>query len=98
METRNLEEEKDRIRWKKAKKRVAFRNHFIVFLTCQAFFWALWFFTDRKDPESGLPWPVLPALGWGFGLFWHFLAAYVLSGGSNSIEKEYEKLKRKEKM
>jgi hypothetical protein len=96
METKNLQQEKDEQLWKLAKKRVGFRNHFLVYLACNAFFWALWYFTDRKDPESGMPWPILTGISWGFGLLWHFLSAYVFSNKTSSVEKEYERLKRKQ--
>lgn len=93
METTNIQSEKDRLLWKEAKKRVDFRNHFLSFLMVNIFFWALWFFTDRN--EEGLPWPTFCTLGWGFGLFWHFMGVFVFKSKVSQIEKEYEKLKVK---
>jgi hypothetical protein len=96
MENHQLQEEKNKHLWRQAKKRVGFRNHFIMYLACNAFFWALWYFTGRKDGDDGIPWPILPGLGWGFGLFFHFLSVYVFGNKLSSIEKEYERLKKKQ--
>ena len=74
----NLQDEKEKMLWKQAKKRVGFRNHLYMYLLINTFFWAMWFFTGREeDSEHGIPWPVFSSLGWGFGIFWHFMGAYV---------------------
>lgn len=93
MET--IESEKDRMLWKEAKKRVGFRNHLYTYLAVNTFFWLLWIFTDKQDEEHGLPWPVFCTLGWGFGLFWHFMGTYVFENKVSQIEKEFRKLKEK---
>lgn len=41
--------------------------------------------------NSRIPWPLWTTLGWGIGLAFHFMSAYVTTG-SHSIEKEYNKL------
>ena len=91
----NIESEKDRMLWKKAKKRVGFKNHLIYYLIVNAFFWLLWFFTCRETEEDKIPWPTFCTLGWGFGLFWHFMGAYVFENKVSQVEKEYRKLKDK---
>ncbi len=89
--------EKEKILWKNAKKRVAFRRHFTTYVLCNLFFWGVWFFTDHKQHDhDGFPWPIFPMLGWGFGLSFHFLGAYVFPHKYESVEKEYEKLKGKQ--
>jgi hypothetical protein len=93
MET--LQSEKERMLWKQAKKRVGFKNHLYTYLAVNAFLWCMWFFTDRGQNEYGLPWPVFCSLGWGFGLFWHFMGAYVLGNKTSQVEKEFQKLKEK---
>lgn len=90
----NLQDEKERMLWKQAKKRVGFRNHLYSYLIVNIFFWAMWFFTDRRS-EGGLPWPTFCTLGWGFGLFWHFMGAYVMDRPSQ-VEREFEKLKKRQ--
>jgi hypothetical protein len=95
METRNTGDQRDEELWRQAKKRVSFRNHFIIYFVCNVFFWAMWYFKDYNDPESGLPWPLIVTVSWGFGLLWHYLGAFVLSNKATSVEKEYERLKRK---
>jgi len=42
------------------------------------------------------PWFLFPAGGWGIGLIFHFLSAYGPLGGAMSVEKEYQKLKKKQ--
>lgn len=95
MEIKNTDQ-KDEHLWRLAKKRVGFRNHLLTYLVCNAFFWAMWYFTDYEDPESGLPWPAIVTVSWGFGLFWHYLGVFVFSNKQSAIEKEYEKLKKKQ--
>jgi hypothetical protein len=88
---------KDPHLWNLAHKRVAFKNHLAVYVVINLFFWVLWYLRGAKvhDGES-LPWPVWPLLGWGIGLFFHFIGAYVNTGQS-SLEREYEKLKNQNK-
>jgi len=54
-------------------------------------------FTGGKngDQEYDWPWPVWPMIGWGIGLLFHFLGAYVYPK-SNAVEREYEKLKKEQ--
>ncbi len=72
---------------------------FGIFFILNAFFWAIWFFTGGItrvfNGQWGLPWPVWPALGWGIGLAFHYMDAYV-TPKSNSVETEYEKLKNQQ--
>lgn len=84
---------KDPQLWQLAQRRASFKYHLLTYLAVNAFFWAVWFFTGSHHDHSGLPWPVWPAFGWGLGLFFHFLGAYVNPKG-NLAEKEYEKLTR----
>ncbi len=88
-----METEKDRQLWKTAKKRVGFRRHLATYLVINAMFWAIWLFSNKGDEGQEFPWPVWPMLGWGIGLVFSYLDAYVFDK-SNAIEKEYEKLKR----
>lgn len=89
-----METEKDKELWKIAKKRVAFKRHLSIYIIINSFLWIVWYFTDRKNEESGLAWPLFSMLGWGIGLIFQFLSAYG-SNKTNSIEKEYQKLKDK---
>ena len=90
-------EGKDPHLWHLAQKRVSFRNHLAVYIIVNLFFWTLWYLTGaRVYDEEGLPWPVWPMIGWGIGLLFHFIGAYVNTGHS-SLEKEYDKLKNQNK-
>ncbi|MCU0433935.1 MAG: 2TM domain-containing protein [Bacteroidia bacterium] len=89
--TSPLEQQREKELWKKAKRRVGFRRHLIIYLLVNTFLWCVWFFTGREHSE-GFPWPVFPMLGWGIGLAFDFFGAYI-NNGSDAIEREYEKLK-----
>lgn len=97
MDYQPVPEGRDPHLWQIAQKRASFKNHLATYIVINIFFWVLWYFTNgRYDRSSGLPWPVWPMLGWGIGLLFHFIGAYV-STGNNTVEKEYEKLKNQNK-
>lgn len=82
---------KDPILWAVAQKRASFKYHLVAYFAMNVFFWTIWIMTGSHYTNSGLPWPVWPAFGWGIGLFFHFLGAYVYPK-SNLAEKEYDNL------
>ena len=84
-------EGKDPQLWYLARRRASFRSHFAVYLILSVFFWLLWYFTGGPRYNDGLPWPVWPMLGWGIGVAFHYIGAYV-SPRSHTVEREYEKL------
>lgn len=86
---------KDEVLWEIAKKRASFKTHLTTYLVVNGFLWALWVFQSRGDSRVDYPWPIWTTLGWGIGLVFHYLAAYVYPR-HNSVEKEYEKLKREQ--
>ncbi|MBP7809827.1 MAG: 2TM domain-containing protein [Bacteroidia bacterium] len=96
-----LENEKDKMLWKEAKRRVGFKNHLITYFVINIFFWVMWYFTDYRHADdghhSGIPWPTFCTLGWGFGLFWHGVGVYMRGNTVDKVEKEYQKLKDKQK-
>lgn len=92
----NVPEGKDPILWEIAQKRASFKNHAIVYAVINIFLWGMWFF-NQKNYDSGYPWPLFTTIGWGIGLTFHFLGAYVFPK-ANSVEKEYEKLTREPKL
>lgn len=92
----NLQSEKDQILWKQAKKRVGFKNHLISYLLVNIMLWSMWFFSGRETEENGFPWPLFCSLGWGFGILWHFMGAFVFNNKLSQIENEFQKLKSKE--
>ncbi|MGZ4036617.1 MAG: 2TM domain-containing protein [Bacteroidia bacterium] len=90
-----METEKDKELWKLARKRVGFKRHLMIYTVMNVFFWVMWYLTDHlhEDEEmGGIPWPVFPMVGWGLGVMFNFLGAYVFTK-HNAVEKEYEKLK-----
>ena len=84
--------------WAIAKRRAGFKRHLGTYVIVIGFLWALWLFTgtDSNTGDAKYPWPIWATAGWGIGLLFHYLSAYV-STGENSVEKEYEKLTRNKK-
>jgi len=92
-------EGKDPQLWRLAHKRASFKRHLATYVVMNIFFWVLWYFTKDDYGYQGshmVPWPIWPMAGWGIGIVFHYLGAYVTTG-SNSVEKEYEKLKNQNK-
>jgi len=85
--------------YEKAKKRVSdkkdFYTHVAVYIVINIILVIIW-------AASGVdyPWFIWPLGGWGIGLSFHFLNVFVFQGDSDwekrEIEKEAEKLRRKE--
>lgn len=96
-----IENEKDKMLWKEAKRRVGFKNHLVTYFAVNIFFWVMWYFTDHKhmDDEgyhTGIPWPTFCTLGWGFGLFWHGIGVYMRGNKVDQVQREFDKLKKKQ--
>ena len=87
-----METEKEKELWKLAKKRVGFKRHLATYIVINTFFWLLWYFTDHKEESAGVPWPIFPMIGWGIGVVFSYLNAYVFTK-HDSVQKEYDKLK-----
>jgi hypothetical protein len=90
---------KDPQLWHLAHKRASFKKHLATYIVMNLFFWILWYFTKHENKGAdvtGVPWPVWPGIGWGIGIVFHFIGAYVATG-DNSVEREYDKLKNQNK-
>lgn len=91
-----MENVKDPELWELAQKRASFKSHLTVYTIMNIFFWGVWYFTNNNyNGEDRFPWPVWPMFGWGIGLFFHFMGAYVYPK-NYSVEREYKKLKNKQ--
>jgi hypothetical protein len=78
-----------------ARRRASFKYHSFSYLMVNTFLWVLWFISSSRNADSsGFPWPLYPMLGWGIGLFFHYVGAYVFPKQS-LVEREYEKLAAK---
>jgi hypothetical protein len=82
--------EKDPELWEIAKRRASFKYHLAVYIVMNIFFWVVWYFSRDYSGDAHM-WPIWPTLGWGIGLAFHFMGAYVFPK-NNSVEREYEKL------
>ena len=85
------ENKRDPELWAVAQRRVSFKYHAVSYVVMNAFFWIVWVLTGRENDHNGLPWAIWPSIGWGIGLFFHFVGAYVLPK-NNATAREYEKL------
>ena len=96
METIKTNNGKDPELWEIAQKRVSFKSHLTVYIIMNLFFWLLWLLTGQEYNEGfNPPWPVWPMVGWGIGVFFHYMGAYVYPK-NNSVEREYQKLKNQQ--
>lgn len=96
METTHPGAQRDPFLWKQAKARVGFRIHLRSFLLINGGLWLTWAFTAFAGYSSGrsgipFPWPIFAMIGWGIGLFSHYVSVFHRSE-QNMIEKEYQKL------
>jgi hypothetical protein len=76
----------------RAKAKLGFYVHLIVYIVVNAFLILLWYLT----PDTAeIPWFVYPLVGWGIGLVAH--GVYTFYGGTgledSMTERELEKLK-----
>ncbi|WP_132050921.1 2TM domain-containing protein [Pseudocnuella soli] len=91
METQHTNTPRDPQLWELAKRRASFRGHLVTYLIFSAFFWLVWFASNGPRYNSGLPWPVWPMLGWGIGVLFHYMGAF-MAPKTNNVEREYQKL------
>ena len=91
----NIQNLRDELIWKAAKKRVSFRRNLIAYLIVHAFLWAVWFMSEKDYTGSFVPWPLWSMIGWGIGLLFQYFDAYVFYDKTSAVEKEYEKIKSK---
>jgi 2TM domain len=93
---KNVPEGHDPALWEIAQRRASFKGHLLTYIVVIAFLWGIWFFGNgRYGNDQHYMWPVWPMLGWGIGLAFHFLGAYVFPK-ANLVENEYQKLKNKQ--
>ena len=86
--------DKDQVLWQLAKKRATFKKSFLTYAIINIFVWCIWLFSGRnyEGGSYNWPWPIWVTLGWGIGIAFQYRDAY-LNSGTNSIQKEYDKLK-----
>jgi hypothetical protein len=94
MNDQNLNRDKDPELWQLARARASFKRHLLNYVVFSIFFWIIWYFTGAHNYGGIFPWPVWPMFGWGIGIVFHYIRAYV-STGTNSAEEEYQKLIQK---
>lgn len=85
---------KDPQLWQQANKRASFKRHLATYTVINIFLWVLWAMTGSDKAVSGIPWPAWTTFGWGIGVLFHYLGAYV---NTNAVDREYEKLKNQNK-
>lgn len=73
----------------KAKRRLGFKVHFIIFLLLLPVNWIIWLLTDTT-----YIWPVWPTLGWGLGVLFHWLGVFH-ADKFLSLDKEVNRLMKR---
>jgi len=82
---------KDEQLWKIAQARASFRSHLAIYAVMSVVFWLVWFLTPARAAANVLPWPIWPMFGWGIGVAFHYIGAFI-TPKSNAAEREYQKL------
>ncbi|MEO0897945.1 MAG: 2TM domain-containing protein [Bacteroidota bacterium] len=59
-----------------------FKVHAMVYLGVIGFNWFTWLMSG-----SGYPWPLWPMMGWGMGLFFHYVGAVLSPRWGGNIEE-----------
>lgn len=92
----NTPEGKDPEVWEIAQRRASFKYHLATYIVVIGAMWIFWAITTGSNGYSKYPWPIWPTAGWGIGLTFHFLGAFVFPK-QGSVEREYEKIMRDRK-
>lgn len=96
-------EQKDTKLWNIARKRAAFKRHLLSYLIVNAMLWAMWLFSYSSGRDyamhfdNHIPWPVYVTFFWGIGLAFDFFNSYFYHK-DDMVEREYQKLKNKNKL
>lgn len=88
-----MQNEKDPHMWELAQSRASFKYHIVTYILVNSFLWVMWFLNGKHYTGNGFPWPVWPMMGWGIGMLFHFLGAYVFPK-QRIVEQEYQRLTR----
>ncbi len=81
------------------KEKIGFYVHFLIYILVNTFLFAQWYWITEGE---GFPWVIPTTVGWGIGILAHFLGVFVIKPRSEKFsekleEKEYQKLKEKDK-
>ena len=98
IEDENLTKE-DKMLYKIARKRASFKKALFTYAIINVFLWCLWYFSGNREWDftwGRFPWPLWVTLGWGVGIAFQWSAAY-LNPKYDGVEKEFRKLKNKQK-
>jgi len=84
--------------YREARKRVEAKKGFFIHLTVYIIVNIMLVLIWAFPGGGGFPWFVFPLGGWGIGILFHFLEAFVFSRQTDwerkAIEKEVERLKK----
>ena len=84
-------EKRDEKLWKEAEERVDFKSHIVVYVAVNILLIVINLLTS-----PGSLWFFWVTIFWGFGVLMHGLSIFVFHKG-RAVEKEYDKLKAKER-
>jgi len=87
-------QQNDDMLWKLAKKRAGFKYSLTAYIIVNIVLIVTWFFTSRGELYF---WPAWSLFGWGIGIAFQYFYAYH-SCSIYSVETEYEKLKKQNRI
>ena len=94
MSTKMSEEEIYRLARKRVEEKKGFFVHLVFYILVNIGLVIIWAFASG----GGFPWFLFPLGGWGIGLIFHFLGAFVFNKETGwemrEVEKEAERLRK----
>jgi hypothetical protein len=93
-----LTEQEEKALYGKAKKRVQFKVHLMVFILTNAILWLFYYFVFNNIEavrQFALQFVLFISLTWGIVVIAHYLVVY--KWGKTFVEKEFDKLKKEHK-
>ena len=73
MEPKDIEREAYRTAKKRVEERLGFFWHLITYVAVNIALVLIWYFGSGKGTHF---WPIWPIIGWGVGLFFHFVGVF----------------------
>ncbi len=85
----------DRHLLNKAKARVRFKRHALIYICVNTLLWCIWIITNWYDTEGkgSSPWPIFPLAGCCLALAFEYIDCYCKTT-EERVQEEYKKLKK----
>lgn len=94
-----ISQQEERTLYGKARKRVQFKVHLMIFVLTNLILWLIFWFGSKLFKEDArsfvLQFVLFVSLAWGVVVYAHYLIVY--KWGKTLVEKEFDKLKKEHK-